>query len=245
MAFDILQTLDETKMFRTVSSLDRLTPKQTADFFFLHIIGLEILKKTYSTLSFAQDYAKKIYRFKSLENTQTSSVDLYQLAWALHNKDKVFSDTKGNDIIFAERIQFDRLMFVHYIERIVNNRLNQNEDRRYTLKLCAGLQQDSTYRAMRRLAIDWDTLTVSQREVLMTRLLQAYRKHIIKSDLYQELKKIADEQELIMKGVFNPETGQVDGTTAEVNATLSQNLVKGALTAAGAYAVFKMLRHKK
>jgi hypothetical protein len=245
--FEFLKELNETKMFRNLSVMHNMHAKQIVDLFFLHVIGLEIIKNNYSTMRDAQNYARLIYRYKNFSGPQYSSNDMYQLAYALVDKEEVLDDTKyKNDSVYTDRIHFDKNQFIQYITRIANNNINYQADRRYTLKLSYDLKQDSIYSSMRRLAIDWETLSRMQKQLLMTRLLQAFRAKGYQSDLFPYLNKIANEQKLHLTDVFNPETGEWENETKKEEPSLLKKLAVNAAVAGGIYAGYKyMTRDKK
>ncbi len=80
-------------------------------------------------------------------------------------------------------------------------------DQRFLLKLENGLQIDtSNYKSIRRLAGEWSSLDQGARQLVMTRLLLAFKNRAAKSELLPVLEKLAKQENLLIKDVKDPES---------------------------------------
>jgi hypothetical protein len=87
---------------------------------------------------------------------------------------------------------------------------------------------DSKLRAMRRLTQDWPSLTQMQREILVTRMLQFYRKNARRSELMVFLEDLGKTKGYELRGPIDAELQNL-GYGAK-------DLVKAALPLAGLWA---------
>jgi len=240
--FSFISELTEGRMIRSKSKLQGMSARDIADLFFLHICALEILKNDYEYAPKAQKYAKQSMRFQKFDRFITSGTDFYLLAYAMVTKDEsLFTDER--DKVFIKRTNVDDRQLKRYLERIAFNRFVFEEDRRFTLRLNYDLQINSSYRAIRRLAIEWNKISGTQKKLAITRLLQAFRKKGLMSDLYPWLANLAKKDSLELQGVFNPETGNQETTPS--GSTWKQKLAVGAAIAGGAYLGSKYLKGKR
>lgn len=241
--FSFISELSEGRMIRSKTKLQGMGARDIADLFFLHICALEILKNDYEYAPKAQQYAKKSMRFQKFDRFITSGTDFYLLAYAMTTKDEsIFTDER--DKVFIKRINVDDRQLKRYLERISYNRIKFEEDRRFTLKLSYDLQINSSYRAIRRLAIEWNKINSTQKKLAITRLLQAFRKKGLMSDLYPWLANMAKKDSLELQGVFNPETGKQEGPTGS-KSSWKKKLAIAAAIAGGAYVGSKYLKGKR
>jgi hypothetical protein len=92
--------------------------------------------------------------------------------------------------------------------------------------------QETNYKSIRRLGVDWAKLNPSQRRLVNTRLLQFYKTKAIRSELYQPLKQYSKANNYILANVSNAEKASVAKKIA----------VRTAAAAAGGAAGFAMGR---
>ena len=65
--------------------------------------------------------------------------------------------------------------------------------------------QNSNYRSIRRLVQDWPRLNKMQKQLVITRMLQYFRVHALRSELYSYIRDLSRSQGLEMKNAHNAE----------------------------------------
>jgi len=100
------------------------------------------------------------------------------------------------------------------------------------------------YRSMRILISQWSKISLRDKKLVMTRLLQAFRLRARRSDILPELEKLAKRKSLELKNVNNAEKNEKNEPKAEVDPSAPWWLKPAAATA-GAYAGYKFTRKRK
>lgn len=240
--FSFISELTEGRMIKSKSKLQGMSGRDIVDLFFLHICALEILKNDYEYAPKVQKYAKQSMRFQKFDRFIGSGTDFYLLAYAVSTQDEsIFTDER--DKVFIKRTNLDDRQLKRYLERIALNRFVFEEDRRFTLKLNYDLQINSSYRAIRRLAIEWTKINSTQKKLAITRLLQAFRKKGLMSDLYPWLANMAKKDSLELQGVFNPETGKQE--PGNPGSSWKKKLAVAGAVAVGTYVGAKYLKGRR
>jgi hypothetical protein len=87
--------------------------------------------------------------------------------------------------------------------------------------------QDSNYKSIRRIVVNWEKSTKSQKSLVITRLLQYYRTNAIRSELYQAIKQLAKEEGYEIRGAKNAERKNVAAKAAAATAALAGGFALG------------------
>jgi hypothetical protein len=187
--------------------------RDIADFIFLHTLALVIIRSEPTTQGLAIAYAWDIVRITDWSQFRYSNCDLYNLFNILDGKEhywQTLKDKKSNELL-KRRIKLDPYIIRTYFRDVSKNQYNTNWDRRFLLQLESMLCIDnSNYKSIRKLVSDWRDLPVDAKKSTMTRLMQAFNIRIRRSDLYPILDGIAKSNDLLWRGVKNPEKNMVD-----------------------------------
>lgn len=229
--FSFVKDLNESKQYRTRQALTRSNAREIVDHAFLDMITLYILYNDFSLAPVAVRYARKTIQYQNFKNYRQSGTDLYQTLHVIQSGDADMIDGGPSDDTLLTRIQFPEQRIKAYLLQMQANRLSpaiarstlQHVERKFMIST-------SAYRSVRRLAQDWPRLNETQKALVVTRLLQFYRTHARRSELFTFLQDYARTKKLEIRNAHNAEK-PVSKTAASVAAA-------AALGAAG-YAGFQ------
>lgn len=208
-----LQSLTESKLIPSTASYKKYTGKQIAELTYLHLIGLHILVNEPISEKWAKDYAMRSARVTSFAHWYQSGTDLMLLLYALTTTGDIEfrSDESSKD--FIDGLYFDEPTIRLWLKNVGHDEQNKNLAKKLFLTLDTQFKiKDSSFKAVRRLAMDWNHLTLKEQRLTLTRLLQFMRARARGSDILHQLEIMAKAEHLEMKDVCNPETGEGCGS---------------------------------
>lgn len=236
--YSFIGELNESALFRTKKRVEGTNAREMADLAFMNFLLLYILYNENDFAVAAKDYAGRTMKYGGNFNYMQSGTDLHIALASLKNN--------MNDAGDKNQIQNSRIVLP---EMQIKNFLNQMKQGRpvtappaFFLKLEKGLNiQNSNYRSIRRLVGDWPRLSSMQKQLAITRMLQFFRVHALRSELYSYLRDLSRSQGLEVKNAHNAETPKMRGSdtmaklaTAAAAATagyyLGKSLARGSLT---------------
>lgn len=245
MAYELIHELTESKLLPSKTRLNRYNLRDVADLTFLYYIALEILSKEATSIEFARQYARKTIMFNNFNNFVYTSTDLYVLLHVLTGNNSgparvQLKDDKENAIL-AKIIKPNLELFRRYL---LFMRLDRNVES-FVRRALLEIQDDmainiENYKSMRILSSQWTSRTKQEKQLVITRLLQALRARALQSELLPELERLAKKHGLELKNVNNPETG----ATAK-KAVGASWWIKPIIAAGAAAAGYALTRDKK
>jgi hypothetical protein len=204
-----IQSLSESQLISSMSAYRRFSGRQIADLAYLHIVALRILATEPLAKDFAADYATRSVRYMGFAKWYQSATDLHLLLHALLNEDVDLKLPDTSNELRAS-LYFDENAIRMWAKDIARGRINEARTKKMFLHLDGDFQvKDSSMKAIRRLVQDWSHVTVMQKKLSMTRLLQMLRVRARRSDLLIRLEKLAHAMDLELRNVNNKETGDV------------------------------------
>lgn len=202
-----LQTLAESRFLSSKGSFHKFSAKQVAELTYLHIIGLRILAAEKLTHDWGKDYAFRTQRYSGFSRWYQNATDLHLLIHALVAED-VELKLPDSSMEFKESLYFDEAEVLSWLRDVYRDVQNTGKTKRLFMHLDGMLQiKDASMKAIRRLVQDWTTNSARQKQLAMTRLLQMLRIRARQSDILVRLEAVATHQNLELKNVDNPETG--------------------------------------
>lgn len=210
MSFDFINSLTESALIRTEKSLNNLTARDVADFVFLYFIALQILRNEFDSAPFAKSYAEKTLGSGSIDTFRNTGNDLFLLMHVLAGKNNESSiknlDNQEASLMLLKNINFDYTQAKRWLSGVASGAKETSQDKQFLLKLESMLQiKTSDYKSARRLAVEWSDLQQQERQLVMTRILMAFRSRISKSEILSELDRVAKNNRLEIQNVANPE----------------------------------------
>lgn len=221
MKLELINDLNESQQYRTRDAFKRFNAREIADHAFLDLIVLWILYNEFDYAPIATNYARKTMMYGNFRNYRQSGTDLYMTLNVLQNRNADFIYGDGSDNTLLTRIRLPEMKLKKYLMDMASNNLGAVLARS-TLQLMERklYVQDSTFRSVRRLAQDWPKLNQTQRALVVTRLLQFYRTHARRSELFGFLQDYARTKQLEIRNANNAETpmSKTSGTIAKAAA---------------------------
>jgi hypothetical protein len=182
----IVNTLCESKLFRTKQVVESLNVNDAAELAFVYFMILNVWNKDYDFAPLAKEYAERTTMFSNFNTFKPSATDLYISLNRLIGTDQKYTDDK--DEIAMKRMNLKSLDVKRYLAHIANNNNNPTYENSMLMKFQRDMNiQDSMLRSMRRLVADWDNISKSQRALVVTRLTQYIKLRAIRSDAYSPL----------------------------------------------------------
>lgn len=231
-----LNELFESHLVPSRHHLQSFTLRDFADFTFLYCIVLYLLKEDFTLAPVAARYAEHTHPSSGFNRFYLGATDLRIMVTGLLGEETItdnLTDRLANDRLLS-RLNLDESQMRRFLHNISQYGPNTQWDKQFLFKLERDLNiENSNYRSVRRLAIEWDKLSTSDKKLVVTRLLQAFRARIRRSELLPYLEQLAGDNSLEMKDVNNPETGEMrDG---------GMSFLKGLAGFAAGYAAVKKL----
>ena len=241
MELQIINDLFESRMFNSRNAMSRYTAEDVANMTFLNFLAIQVLKSDFDTADFATDYLYQTFRSGDFSTLRNNATDLFWMLHVLESKDiSMLKEHPGNEIEF-KKINIDDMNVKIWVRSAIKGRTTESTDRRFLISLEKMLNiRIGDYRNVRLLASEWITLTDEQRQLVMTRLLFAFRKRMPRSELLPHLEQLAKHKKLEIVDAHNPEEENKETTKSD----LIKKLVVGAAFGA-AVALPAMAAHNR
>ena len=178
--------LVESRQYR--SNTTGLNLRNVSDFAFLDLISLFILQNEYETAPVSKNYADKTIGYRNFLRPRLAGTDLYTSLNILSNPDSVFSkkihQNPEADALLRSKLKVHTPTVKRYLDLLADGSLRKEDAAVLLLRLEKQLNiTDSKLKSIRRLAQDWPAINDMQRELVVTRMLQYYRKFAKRSEM--------------------------------------------------------------
>lgn len=223
--FSFLRELNENKVFRNKSDLQRMDYQSSKDLLFLNIMALYALSQESKTADWAQATASRASTFNGFDEFRVALPDLYNLSH-MH-----FGDTNFDDLGVETQWKKNATkplagMYLRILRAIGQGRAREVEVGQLLLKLERALDIDNgVYRQLRRVVSTWNSQSEKEK-------MSAWKR------LYRFTKATAQRSD------FLPPIKQHTGTIGAMSTKQKTALGIGVF-AAGVVAGYKMTRNKK
>lgn len=209
--FGFISGLTESKLIPSTHNLRAWTARDIADFAFLYLLALEILR--HEDPSFVTQYANATTRFGNFDMFMGQANDLYiflhVLCGANSSSAKAALRNPETGLKFLERLYLDARGLRTFLRSMTAGQYDPGRSRQFFLNMENRLHiAETNYRSIRRLVVSWPTLDTKDKALVMTRLLQAFRTRLARSEIRAPLEKLARDKHLEIQNVLNPEKGQ-------------------------------------
>jgi hypothetical protein len=208
----MLADLNESALLRTVSQLHHINAKDVADFTFLYFLTLQVLREDFHAVPFTQAYANTTLRWGAhFDRFSSAGTDLYVLLHVCegHSRESL-GDTLASRAFF-KNFHLTQHQVVWALRQLGYNQRSPSTETRFLIQLERELKVDSSnYKSCRRLIASWGTIDTADKRLVITRLLQAFRTRMPRSELLAPLQAMSDRHNMELKGATNAETGAMD-----------------------------------
>ena len=216
---ELVNTLSESRLFRTKKMANDVNVDDAADLVFCHFLVLNIFNKDYDFAPLASDVAKRTMVFRNFDYFRTNGTDMYMALNRLMGKDNDIGDDE-KDAIFLSRMSLYKADILRFLLHYSNNRSDTSFEQRYLLRYQKNLNVG-----------DWDNLSQNQRALVVTRLVQWFRRKARLAEIFPALLKLQKRGNYIHK----------DSTKASdaIKNIWDKPITKAATAAAGMYGAWK------
>jgi hypothetical protein len=201
--------LVESRQYRA-GGLGRMNLRDVANFAFLDLVGLFILNSEYETASVASTYSTRTMGFRNFNKPRLIGTDLYVSLNIISNPNSAFSkaiaDNPEQDSILRKKLRPQLPTVKRYLDLVSENSIRSEDAAVLLLRLEKQLNiTDSTLRSIRRLAQDWPNINHMQRELVISRMMQYYRRFAKRSEIAEFLGDLGKTKGYDLKGPIDAE----------------------------------------
>lgn len=217
----LLKELCESALIRTTVQMHQYDARDIADFAYLYFLTLQVLREDFHSVPFTQAYAGVTLRWGAhFDKFASAGNDLYVLLHILSGHSRDYLNHSLANAAFFKHFHMDLHQAVWMLRQLNSNQRSASTETRFLMQLERELKIDSSnYKSCRRLINNWNSIEKADQRLVITRLLQAFRTRMNRSELLAPLQAFSDRHNMELKGVTNAETGEMDKATL---------LVKGA-----------------
>jgi len=186
----LVNTLSESRLFRTKKMASDVNINDAADLVFVHFLVLNIFNKDYDFAPLASNIAGRTMSFRNFDYFRTNGTDLYMALNRLMGKDNDIGDDEKDEIAL-ERISINKPDVLRFLLHFSNNKVDRSFEQRMLLRFQGQLNvQDGMLKSVRRLVGDWDNLSQNQKALVVTRLVQWMRRKARLAEIAPALLKL-------------------------------------------------------
>ena len=201
--------LVESRQYRA-GGIKQINLREVADFAFLDLIGLFILHSEYELAPVASIYSSKTMGFRNFGKSRLSGTDLYGSLNIISNPDSAFSRSIEQmpeaDAILRQKLKLHLPTVKRYLDTIADGTITSADASTLLLRLEKQLYiTNSQIRSIRRLAQEWPALNDMQRELVVARMLQHYKKFARRSEIAEFLGDMGKTKGYDLKGPVDAE----------------------------------------
>ena len=194
-----------------IDGFQYITARDCADFIFLTLIAFQIMKNEFNFISQTRDYAHSTMRWYDYKKWHFGSTDLYSLLYMIQTKSFQHLKHNSDNTILLKRVSFNQTHMTMHLRELSSGVNNPIREKIFFYDLENSLMiMDSNYKSMRKLSLNWKELSYDQKQLLVTRLLQAYRIRIPRMDMRILLESFAGAQALERDKARNIEKERVE-----------------------------------
>lgn len=214
----MIAELSESRIATGRVAFERIEAHDLADMLYLYLLSLRIC--LIEDNEWARRYLDRTTMWNDYDRWRSNGNDLYVLLHGIH---KV-----RDDVVFP----LDRKNLHRWFMQARRGHEAEPMTRKIFVRLDHDLRiKDAGLRALRRLVLDWPTLTETNRKITMTRLLQLVRRKLRRSEILPRLEKITKRADLEIEDAVDPDDPIKENATAGATGAANVAGVVGALGA--------------
>lgn len=193
---NLIQELNESSLFRA-KNLGAYDLRSLCDLAYIFCVSLIIIRQLDQSEDYAINYAKQTAKFNNFEHKNQSNTDLYQILNVFENPhliDKLDNEAE-NEKLF-KKVDFDQNTMLSFLRALSNRNFNKNTVSRLIIKIENDLNmKDATFKSYRRVAINFDSLSLDDKKLIISKLKMKMNLVARKSDIYQVLNDLTFDKE--------------------------------------------------
>ena len=207
---DFLSSLFEARMTRDSRDQKVLTYTDCAERLYLTLLILQLLNQYPTYRQIATRYARET-KHSNYDRFRMYSTDLYNFVYFVTGDEEAINKLKDpkNAMQMRKKSSFPTMAFNRYLGALQQGLIAPSIMQVF-LNIETGLQiRNADYKSIRRSLFQFNTLSVRDKQNLVTRLLHAARAKLRSSDSIEHLEKLAADRNL--------ETGRVNDAEPKVS----------------------------
>lgn len=202
--------LIESRQYRNIAGIKSMNLRNIADFAFLDMLNLYILNNEYETAPIAARYADKTMGFRNFSKARLSGTDLYVSMNILSDPTSLFSSKIGQnpeaDALLRSKLKINLPTVKRYLDLLADGKITGPDAGTLLLRMEKQLNiTDSKLKSLRRLTQDWQGLTSMQRSLVVSKMLQYYKKFAKRSELMVFLEDMGKSKGYELRGPVDAE----------------------------------------
>ena len=223
--YSFFRELNENKVFRNKSDLQRIDHTTSKELLYLNIMSLYALSQESKTASEAQAMSSRVGTFNNFDTFKVALPDLYNLSH-MH-----FGETSYDDVNIETQWKKNatkplQMLYIKLLRAIGQGTVREQEVSQFLLKLEKALDIDNgVYKQIRRVVSNWNKTDMKEKRSTFKRLYRYTRALSPRSDFLPMIKQ---------------HVGAVDRMTNTQKTALGVGVF-----AAGVVAGYKAVRNKK
>lgn len=176
MKLQLINTLSESKIFRTTKSLEKFSESEMDELFYMYLLALLATALDTNTTAWAKKYAAKTAAFANFSYFRASATDLYVLAYDVFGRYQKLGQVT------------DRIL-VRFLRDLADGEISKGNVERtlYRIERALGIT-NSRLRTARRMVVNWATATEAGRRNVVATLERLIRVHSPVAEIVPQLK---------------------------------------------------------
>ena len=232
----------ESRQYRNSAGVRRLNLRYVADFAFLDLMAVYILYNEYETAPVARRYADKTMSYRSFNKPRLSGTDLYVSLNILSEINSPFgkkiSQNPEADSMLRAKLKINLPTIKRYLDLIADSKIGPADAATLLFRMEKQFAiEDSKLKSIRRLVQEWPHLTTMQRELVVTRMLQYYRRIARQSEMSVFLEDLGKNKGYKLAGPVDAELSNLG------YGEKGPSLLKSLLPLAAVYGGYKLGQH--
>jgi hypothetical protein len=205
------QEISEARLFRTSNNFRNLTGREVANLLYLTTLSTWMMTKDSKQESFARSYLKQSTQYGPYILFRSHATDLFLLAYHVNDPENKNIKLKNNieSKRFLKSLQFNNRQHWLNMSKISSGKDRNSEMYSFFMRLESQLKiSDSRYKKWRRLVSDWGNLKYTARQLVVTSILQEYRRIAKGSEMVSPLSTMTRYKKYIVTDKEKPSTAK-------------------------------------
>tara|TARA_B100001057_G_scaffold499180_1_gene608868 strand:- start:947 stop:2020 length:1074 start_codon:yes stop_codon:yes gene_type:complete len=180
--------ISESRLFRFTASYNRLTGRDIADLLYLETLAVYMFALDSKQQDYGTAYARKTTQYGPYAAFRTSATDIYMLAFAVDNPNYKSLKLKNKERKVLDKLNFNNRQHYMFMNKIARYTPSRSDASSYLIRLEQQLQiKDAQFKQLRRLILDWPQLKYSQKQYIVSKLVQRIRLKGKGAEVFQHL----------------------------------------------------------
>jgi hypothetical protein len=173
------QEISEARLYRTTRNFEIYNGREIADLLYLTSLATFMMAKDSKQEKFARSYAKQTAQYGKYNFFRTHATDLYLLAYQVNDPSNRNIKLKSpiESKMFLNGCKFNDRQHWQFFTKLGQGRESSNESVVFFMRLEKQLKiKNAKYKQFRRFITDWRNLKYRSRQLVVTQVIQEFRR---------------------------------------------------------------------